>query len=308
MKPATPVKDHAIAPHLALLAVQIMFGTWPILGKITLRSVSSTSLVGFRILGAALIFTLFKRNLTTLWKLPKRIIAWLVVSSLLGVVGNQLFFVKGLSLSTAINATLLTATIPVTTLLVSMVLGYERAKLRHFIGIALAAAGVIYLVDPWRANFSSQTTLGNVILILSAFFYGSYLAVSRDLFRRYGALDVITWIFLVGALMTLPIALYSWSVDSWQGISAGFWLAVLYIVLVPTVGAYYLNSWAITRVPPSVVAIYIYLQPVIAFGIAPLVLGESWTSRTLVACLLILAGVTVVTIRKRKRITEVEAV
>lgn len=300
MKPAATAKDHAIAPHLALLAVQIMFGTWPILGKITLRSISSPSLVGFRILGAALIFTLFKRNVTKLWKLPKRVIAWLVFSSLLGVVANQLFFVTGLSLSTAINATLLTATIPVTTLLVSMVLGYERAKLRYFVGIALAAAGVVYLVDPWRANFSSQTTLGNVILILSAFFYGSYLAVSRDLFRRYGALEVITWIFLVGALMTLPIALYSWSVDSWQGISAGFWLAILYIVLVPTVGAYYLNSWAITRVPPSVVAIYIYLQPVIAFGIAPLVLGESWTSRTIVACLLILAGVTVVTIRRRR--------
>ncbi|HSS19449.1 MAG TPA: DMT family transporter [Pyrinomonadaceae bacterium] len=301
-KKGTTATDHAMAPHLALIAVQLMFGTWPIIGKIALRSVSSTSLVGFRILGAALIFTLFKPKIRELWKLPKRVIAWLVVSSLLGVVLNQLFFVKGLSFSTAINATLLTSTIPVTTLVVSMVLGYEQARMRHFLGIALAAAGVIYLVDPWRANFSSQTTLGNIILIVSAFCYGSYLAVSRDLFRRYGALDVISWIFIVGAIITLPIAAYSWSIDSWQGISPRFWLAILYVIVVPTVGAYYLNSWAITRVPPSVVAIYIYLQPLIAFGIAPLVLGESWNSRTLVAGVLILAGVTVVTIRRRKTV------
>ena len=116
------LKDHRIAPHVALVLVQIMFGTWPIFGKVVLRSMSSTSLVGLRILGAAAIFTLMQRRLGELRQLPKRIFAWLVLSSLLGVVANQLFFVKGLSLTTAINATLLTTTIPVFTLIVSIVL------------------------------------------------------------------------------------------------------------------------------------------------------------------------------------------
>jgi drug/metabolite transporter (DMT)-like permease len=115
---------------------------------------------------------------------------------------------------------------------------------------------------------------------------------------------VITWIFLIGAVMTLPFAGYAWSADELQTVPPGVWLAVGYIILFPTVGAYYLNSWAITRMPPSVVAIYIYLQPLLAFGLAPLVLGESWNSRTIVACLLIFAGVAVVTIRARSRAAE----
>ena len=297
-------KDRAITPHLALIAVQIMFGTWPIFGKVALRSLSSTSLVTFRIFGAAIVFSLLQRRLGELRRLPKRVLAWLVLSSLLGVVLNQLLFVKGLSLSTAINSTLLTATIPVVTLVVSIVLGYDKASLRHLFGIVLAAAGVIYLVDPWRANFSAQTTRGNIILIISSFCYGCYLAISRDLFRRYGALNVITWIFLLGAIMTVPVAAYSWSSDSLQKMSTGLWIAVAYIILVPTVGSYYLNSWAITRVSPGVVAIYIYLQPLLAFGLAPLILGESWNSRTIVACALIFAGVAVVTIRARTRAAE----
>ena len=296
--------DRAITPHLALIAVQVMFGTWPIVGKIALRSMSSTSLVGFRIFGAAIVFSLLQRKLGELRQLPKRVIAWLVLSSLLGVVVNQLLFVKGLSLTTAINATLLTTTIPVFTLAVSIALGYDRASMRHVLGIALAAAGVVYLVDPLRANFSPQTTLGNILIISNSFSYGAYIAVSRDLFRRYGALNVITWIFLVGALVTLPIAGYAWSTDGLQTVSMGVWLSVTYIILVPTVGAYYLNSWAITRVAPSIVAIYIYLQPLLAFGLAPLVLGESWNSRTLLACALIFAGVAVVTIRSRSRAVE----
>jgi drug/metabolite transporter (DMT)-like permease len=284
--------------------VQVMFGTWPIFGKIILRSMSSTSLVGLRIVAAALVFSLLRRKLGDLRQLPKRVLAWLVLSSLLGVTLNQLVFVKGLALTTAINATLLITAIPVVTLAVSIALGYDRATLRHFLGIALAAAGVIYLVDPWRATFSAGTTVGNLLVIASSFSYGAYIAVSRDLFRRYGALRVITWIFQIAALMTLPIAAYAWSVEGLGGFSLSLWLAVAYVIIVPTVGAYYLNSWAITRVPPSVVAVYIYLQPLLAFGLAPLVLGESWSRRTIAACALIFAGVAVVTVRGRSRAIE----
>ena len=298
------LKNHASAPHLALLLVQIMFGTWPILGKVALRSMSSTSLVCLRIFGAAIIFTLLQRKLGELWQLPRRVLAWLVLSSLLGVSLNQFIFVKGLSLTTAINSTLLITTIPVFTLVVSILLGYDKASLRHFLGIMLAAGGVVYLVDPWRADFSAQTTLGNLLLVASSFSYGAYIAVSRNLFRRFGALTVITWIFQLAALTAIPVAAYTGSTEGLKIPSTGLLLAVVYIILVPTVGSYYLNSWAITRVPPSVVAVYIYLQPLLAFGLAPLVLGESWNSRTIVACALIFAGVAVVTIRSRSRAVE----
>lgn len=297
-------KDHSIAPHAALVLVQIMFGTWPIFGKVVLRSMSSTSLVCFRIFGAAIVFTLLQRKLGDLRRLSWRVLAWLLVSSLLGITLNQFVFVKGLSLTTAINATLLITTIPVSTLVCSIALGYDKASLRHFLGIALAAAGVVYLVDPWRADFTGQTTLGNLLLIASSFSYGAYIAVSRNLFRRYGALSVITWMFQIAALVAIPIAAFSWSTQGLAIVRPGLVLAVLYIILVPTVGSYYLNSWAITRVSPSVVAVYIYLQPLMAFGLAPLLLGESWNSRTIVACVLIFAGVAVVTIRSRSRAVE----
>jgi drug/metabolite transporter (DMT)-like permease len=284
--------------------VQVMFGTWPIFGKIALRSMSSASLVGFRICGAAIVFALLQRRLRELRQLPRRVLAWLVLCSLLGVAVNQLLFVKGLSLTTVINATLLSTTIPVFTLAVSIVLGHDRASIRHILGIVVAAAGVVYLVDPWRASFSAQTTLGNLLIIANSLCYGAYIAVSRNLFKRYGALTVITWIFLIGAVMTLPIAVYAWVVDDLTTVSQESWLALGYIVLVPTVVAYYLNAWALMRVAPSIVAVYIYLQPLLAFGVAPIVLGESWNSRTIVACALIFAGVAVVTIRSRSRAVE----
>ena len=119
------------------------------------------------------------------------------------------------------------------------------------------------------------------------------------MFERYGALNVITWIFLVATLVTIPVGLWSISSESLYSLGGAIWVSLVLIILLPTVGAYYLNAWALTKVSPSVVAVYIYLQPLIAFGLAPALLNETWNSRTIVSSLLIFAGVAIVTRRGR---------
>jgi drug/metabolite transporter (DMT)-like permease len=290
-----------LRPHLALIAVQILFGSWPVLGKVVLRSMSPSSLVSLRLTGAALAFALLQRKLTPLLKMPVKDILLLVLCSMLGVVGNQFLYVKGLSLTTAINSALLSTTIPVFTLFVSILFRHDRLSLRRLFGILLAAGGVVYLVNPAHADMSMQTTAGNVLLVSNSLLYATYIVISKNLFERYGALNVITWIFLVGSLVTIPVGIYSLQQENIGAITAAVWLMIALIIIFPTVGAYYLNGWALTKVPPSTVAIYIYLQPLVAFGFAPLLLGEQFNSRTIIAALLIFAGVAVVTKRGRSR-------
>jgi drug/metabolite transporter (DMT)-like permease len=262
---------------------------------------SSPTLVAVRIAGAAVAFLLLQRQLRPLFRMPLKDFAWLTLCSLTGIVGNQFLYVTGLSLTTAINATLLSTVIPVSTLLISVVFGSDRLSLRRIVGIGLAAAGVVYLVNPARADFSMQTTIGNLLIVVSSLLYGTYIVISKDLFQRYGALNVITWMFIVGAVVTIPVGAYSLGNEHLRLAGTGVWLAVVFVILFPTVGAYYLNAWALTKVTPSTVAVYIYLQPLIAFGLAPLLLGESWNSRTIAAALLIFAGVGVVTRRGRSQ-------
>lgn len=293
--------ENPIAPHLALIAVQVLFGTWPIFGKIVLRSMSPSSLVACRLTGAALAFALLQRKLTPLFRMPWKDFLLLVLCSMMGVVGNQFLYVKGLSLTTVINSTLLSTTIPVFALFVSILFGYDQLSLRRLSGIALAAGGVVYLVNPARADLSTHTTAGNLLLVSNSLLYATYIVISKTLFQRYGALNVITWIFLVGSVVTIPVGIYAMQRENLGAMGAGLWLMLAFIIIFPTVGAYYLNGWALTKVPPSTVAIYIYLQPLIAFGFAPLLLGEQFNSRTIIAALLIFAGVAIVTKRGRSR-------
>lgn len=281
-----------------------MFATWPVFGKVVLRTIPSVGLVGIRVLGAAVALTAIGLATRRLERIAKSDWLLLVVSSLLGVVLNQWLFVKALSLTTAVNATLLGTTIPIFTLLVSIALGNDRASLRRIIGILLAVAGVVYLIGPDRASFSQASVVGDLLLVTNSLCYGTYIAISKRLVTRYNALTVTTWIFVVGCVPTAPVGAMSLSQVNLGEVPGSVWLAVGYIVLFATVICYYLNSWALGRVPPSTVAVYIYLQPLIAFVLAPLVLGETVSSRVIIASLLVFAGVAVVTSRGRTKAIE----
>jgi len=284
--------------------VQIFFGTWPIVGKIVLRAMPSTSLAAARVAGGALAFLLLSRSLKRITVARRADYLKFALYGLLGVALNQLLFIKGLSLSTVINANLLGTMIPVFTLAASIALGRESFSGRVALGLAVAAAGAAYLVNPFGADFSQSSTAGNLLLVANAFFYGLYIALSQDAIRRYGALTVITWMFVMANAVTLPIGLYTLKDVQLASVETHVWLALVYIVAVPTVLTYYLNAWALGRVEPSVVAVYIYMQPLIALALAPLVLGERLGPRTFVAAALIFAGVGVVTIKRRSRAFE----
>jgi drug/metabolite transporter (DMT)-like permease len=298
LKRIATLRGGGAAPHLVLIAVQLMFGTWPIFGKIALTVLPSTGLVALRVAGAAIAFIILQRTVGRAQQIRKSDYARLAVYALLGVVLNQFLFVKGLSLTTVINATLLGTTIPIFTLLVSIALGYDRLSFRKALGISFAAAGVVYLLYPER-NFTSDTAFGNLLIVLNSISYGAYLAISKDMLKRYGALTVITWIFIFGSIAAVPIGGYALAHTPLYLAGTGVWLAVLYIILVPTVVVYYLNAWALARVESSTVAVYIYLQPLIAFALAPLILNEKWNPRTWLASALIFSGVAVVTWRTR---------
>lgn len=296
----------SLSPHVALLGVQLFFGTLPVVGKYVLQTIPSFAIIAFRIGGAALAFVAlqaFSKNGLRLER--KSHYAWFALYSLLGVVLNQILFINGLRLTTATNTSLLAVLIPIFALLVSVALGFDKLSIKKIFGVVLAAAGVVYLIDPQKASFSNETTRGDLMIIVNCFFYATYIAVSKRLIQHYGALKSMAWLFLFGSIITVPVGVYAMSGVDLEKIPNLTWLAVLAIIIFPTFLAYYLNAFALARVAPSVVAIYIYLQPLIGFTSAVIFLDEHFTSRTIVAAFLIFAGLFLVTRQPKTDSTDV---
>lgn len=293
----TVSRDQSYAPYLALIAVQLSFGSLPVVGKAVLTVIPAVALVGFRVGITAFILLLFQRFRGSL-KLKDRGDYWrLALLSVFGVTVNQLLFVGGLSLTKASNTSLLAVTIPIFTLSIGAALDVEKLRSAKVAGIILAAGGVILLIDPRNASFSSQTTLGDLMIILNSLSYAIYVASSKDILLRNGAMKAITWVFLFASIICVPLGLYSLSSVDIANVQPTIWLFILYAAVVATAVPYLFNAWALARVNPSTVAVYVYLQPVIGFLMAVIFLNEQIGVNFIAAALLIFAGVYLVTKR-----------
>jgi drug/metabolite transporter (DMT)-like permease len=277
--------------HLVLVLVQVFFASLAITGRIVLPVVPAGLLVTFRILGAATALLAFNVVRGGPWIRDRRVLARLALCGLLGVTVNQSLFLFGLRHSTAVNATILVSTVPVFTVLGSLLLGLERPSPAKLAGIALAAAGAIYLVGPERLSLTPSVALGNLLILGGMIAYASYFLLSKPVVASHDPVTVSTYVMLFAALGVLPLGVPAlWSADL-SGVSGSIWALVGYIVVGPTVAAYFLNLWALRRVSSNTVASFIYLQPFLAAIVAPIVLpGESLSGRTITAGLAIFAG------------------
>ena len=283
------------SPHLALLAVQITFGSLPVIGKIVLKIIPSLALVGFRV-GITAVALYFVQRYRGNLLLENKADYWrFVILSFFGVTLNQILFITGLSLTKASNTSLLAVTIPIFALSFSAVLGIEKIQKIKIVGIVLAALGVVLLIDPRKASFSSETTLGDILIIINSFSYGIYVSISKEIITRNGAIKSIAWVFIFSSVICVPLGLYSLSGINLEIVSPLIWFLIFYIAIVATLTPYLLNAWALARVNPSTVAVFIYLQPLIGFFLAIVFLDEKLTFTVIAAALLIFAGVFFVT-------------
>jgi drug/metabolite transporter (DMT)-like permease len=281
--------------HLAMIAVQFFFASLTVVAKFVLPSITPAGIVFFRVTGAALAFGLIHRAFVRERVTDRRDLATLAGLAMLGVVMNQLLFLEGVKRTTAINTNILVTTVPAFTLAIALVLGRERATWPKIGGIILAAAGAIYLIGPDRIRLDPTTAFGNALIACNTASYGAYLVLSKRMLERYHPVTVVTHVFLFGAVIVTPIGLVALRHVDLGDVPGRALLGLGYIVLCSSVFAYYLSIWALQHTASSLVAMYVYLQPVMTVVAAPLILGERLTARAGVAALVIFGGLALAT-------------
>lgn len=279
----------------ALLTAQLLFASLPIAAKIGLVELHFLGFATIRMTGAALVLLalthlVFRRRRPAAGDLGK--LAGLAV---FGIVINQVIFLWGLSLTTATNAALLLTLIPVLTYTIALVLGHERFQASRALGIAVALAGVLVLLDPRNLDLSDDLLVGNLMVLVNDVSYALFLVLGKPVMERNDTLAATAWLFTFGTLLTLPVALLTIGPGQLVPPSPWIWLVMIYVILGPSVGTYLLNFFGLSRVPSSTVAAFIYIQPVAAVFLAWLILGEQVTLTHLVAGVLVGLGVGLVT-------------
>jgi drug/metabolite transporter (DMT)-like permease len=246
--------------------------------------------VGYRLLLGAPLLALAARLFTQ--KPPALAdLGRLAMLGAFGIAINQLLFVEGLSRAGPVNASLSILLLPALTLVIAALSGRERATGMRWAGVALAFLGAALLVHVERFDLGNRAAVGNMMLIANVVSYALFIVLARPVFERLGALRGIAWVFVFGSLEALPFTLGEVVRARWSTLPLWAWASLAFILFGATLATYLLNAYALRRVESSVVAVYVYVQPIIASVASWLVLDVTPTLRTLVAGSIIVVGV-----------------
>lgn len=278
----------------------IIYGAnYVIMKKVTPDYVLPFGLVVWRVVGAFLFFLItgfFVRE-----KLPKKEIGLCAILAFFGVAANQTLFVSGLSLTSPINAAIIMLTSPLLVLIMSILLRREKGTLLKYAGVIVGFGGsFLVIMTGNHAGMNAGNWKGDVMILFNALSWGIFLIFSKPLMIKYQTVTVMKWVFLFGALYTLPLGLTQAGQVDFSVFDNITWFNFVYVIVATTFLAYLLNTYSLKRLSSSVVSAYIYLQPFLAacFG---LIFGmDSLNFWRVLGAFIVFAGVFMVSYRPKK--------
>ncbi len=222
-----------------------------------------------------------------------------VLCALSGVAINQLLFYKGISLTSAVNGSIIMTLTPVLVLIWASILIGEKITARKVIGIFLGLIGAVIILYQPDALLITGNWKGDVLVLINGASYGCYLVIVKPLMKKYKPMTVVTWVFTIAIVFVIPVGIFEASQVDFGNLPAKVWWSMAYAILIVTVVVYFLNAWTLVRVNSSVVGAFIYLQPVFATMTAILFFNEVFLLKHLLAAAFVFTGVWLVTMAKK---------
>lgn len=277
--------------HLALFAANLIYGiNYTVAKDVMPQYIMPKGFVVMRVIGASILFWLLGTKYTNehIEKADWIRLFWCAV---FGVAVNQLLFFEGLSRTTPINAGILMVVTPILVLIISNLLLSEKITFLKIAGITTGISGALFLLlAKGSGNFSSETFWGDAFIFLNAASYAVYLVIVKPLMFKYHPVTVMKWVFLLGFIIVFPFGIKELTMVNFLSLSNIIYFEIFYVIVFTTFFAYLLNTYGLHRMNPSVVSIYIYLQPLLAALIA-VILGKDVIDVTkVIAALLIFTG------------------
>ncbi len=276
---------------LALIAVQFCFGANYVISKIVVTNFPPLVWAGIRIaIATVVMFSVCFASGRPRPKLDRSFLLPLVGFALMGTILNQTAFLMGLKLTTSTNSAVLNTLIPIATLALVTIRGQEEGNWKKGLGFVLALSGVLSIRRLEDVHFGDATVIGDLLNIFNCLIYACFLSFSKNFISKHDSLWVTAFLFLYGTVGINLIAIPSWLSFHPPLMTSSLWLACAGAVGIGTLAAYFLNFWALKYAKPSQVALFIYLQPIIAAGIAYLWFGETMSFRVAASSALIFLG------------------
>ncbi|OFW56598.1 MAG: hypothetical protein A2133_00065 [Actinobacteria bacterium RBG_16_64_13] len=269
----------------ALVVAGLFYGYNWVVMKTALRYADASVFAAMRVFfGAVLLFLLLavlRRSLR-----PKNLVLTIVVG-LFGMTGSIGLSIWALQSGGAGKTSVLVYTMPMWLLLMSWVILGERVRGLQWLSVALALAGLVFVLSPWSAG---GTPLSNILGVAAGVCSAASSVAAKILCRdrKVDLLGLNAWQMLCGAIPLVVIALLTAeSGPVWTGT---FVAALLYNVVLVCGAALLLWFYTLRHLPAGTAGLGRLVAPVVGVLAAWIQLGERPDRYELVGMVLIIIG------------------
>ncbi len=268
----------------ALVAMAAMsWGTWPLILRHAPMSASLQSAVLMTVITLASLPLMLRDRLDVRPTLAEwAAIAALGVSDAL----NTVLFFGAVQRTTVAIAVLTHYLAPILVAFAAPLVLRERVRARTFVAIAIAFAGLVLLLEPWRAGLSRGDLLGAALGTGSAFFYAANVLVNKRLARAFSGSEMMFFHGLVAAPLLVALV----APGAYAEVSAHALSTVVLGALGPGTLGGLLFVWGIRRIAASRASVLTLLEPFVAVLLAAAFMGESLRIAAFFGGALILGG------------------
>ena len=283
-------------PYIALLMAHLIWGGNFVVAKVTLQEFPMHTLAFLRFAIASLLLAPFFLAETKKVKIRKEHLPKLIAIGIFIITFNITFFFGGIQRTTATNASILTLIIPMLSVILGWIYLKEKVYTINLLGISLGFVGALIIIGLPQillGEFSPQTLLGNLLMILASVSWVIGAVISRQMLKIYPSLIVTAIAFLVGVVTFFPPAIREYLIDpGWPDrITMLGLLGLAYMTALSSISAYFLFEWALSKTSLISADLFQYIEPFIAAALAVTLLGERISFSFVIGAALITLGV-----------------
>ena len=253
-------------------------------------------LVSFRVLGGCILFWL-----TSLFikkeQVPTKDKLMFIGAAVFGLVTNQCCYTIGLSITSPINASIVTTSMPIFAMILAALILKEPITGKKALGVLMGCSGALILILTSASAVSDKVgdIRGDLLCLAAQFSFALYLSLFNPLIRRYSVFTINKWMFFWATLLVIPFTFDHVKDVVSRPIPATTWWEAAYVVVFGTYLGYILTMIGQKTLRPTVVSVYNYVQPIVSVVVSVLTgLGILKPSHAL-AVILVFTGVWLVT-------------
>ncbi len=296
-------KNRPLVAHLSMFLACAFWGLMAPVGKDAMtHGLDGLTMVTFRVVGGALLFWLTSLVVPK-EHVPKKDVLMFAGAAVFGLVLNQCCYTIGLSITSPINASIVTTSMPIFAMILAALILKEPITSKKALGVLMGCSGALILILTSAAHASDKVgdIRGDLLCLGAQFSFALYLSLFQPLIRRYTVFTINKWMFLWAAIMIVPFTFGHVEEVVSHAIPMKTWLEAGYVVFFGTYISYILTMIGQKTLRPTVVSVYNYVQPLVSVSVSVMTgIGVLKWSQAL-AVILVFSGVMLVTKSKSKK-------